>query len=65
MKEALGTTYKKPTLESFCDALIIEKDKLVQLGVIHTTSISNKALVIHHKDNPTNPKKKHPRHNKK
>jgi hypothetical protein len=45
MKEALGKAYKKPTLFSFCDALIIEKDKLVQLGVINTIGTSNKALV--------------------
>jgi hypothetical protein len=65
MKEALGTTYQKLTLESFCDALIREKDKLVQLGVINTACTSNKALVIHQKDKPNNPKKKHPRHNNK
>jgi hypothetical protein len=36
MQEALGTAYKKPSLENFCDALIREQDKLVQLGVIST-----------------------------
>jgi hypothetical protein len=45
MREALGTTYKKPTLEFFCVALIREEDKLVQLGVINTGGISNKVLV--------------------
>jgi hypothetical protein len=30
-REALGSSYKKPTLESFCDALIREKYNLVQL----------------------------------
>jgi hypothetical protein len=65
MQEALGTTYKKPSLENFCDALIREKDKLVQLGVINTAGTSNKALVIHQKDKPKNPKKQHPRHNNK
>ena len=30
-KEALGTAYKKPSLESFCDALIREKYNLVQV----------------------------------
>jgi hypothetical protein len=43
--EALGTCYKKPTLESFFDALIREQDKLVQLGVINTACTSNKSLV--------------------
>jgi hypothetical protein len=45
MREALGKAYQKPTLESFCDSLIREKDNLVQLGVIITTGTSNKALV--------------------
>ena len=40
MREALGKAYQKPTLESFCDALIRQKDKLVQLGVINTTDTS-------------------------
>jgi hypothetical protein len=44
-REALGTSYQKLTLESFCDALIREQDKLVQLGVINTVGTSNKALV--------------------
>jgi hypothetical protein len=65
MKEALGIAYQKPTLESFYDALIREKDKFVQLGVINTAGTSNKALVIHQKDKPKNPKKQHPRHNNK
>jgi hypothetical protein len=45
MREALGTAYKKTTLESFCASLIREEDKLIQLGVINTTCTSNKALV--------------------
>jgi hypothetical protein len=45
MKEALGKAYVKHTLESFCASLIREEDNLVQLGVINTTSTSNKALV--------------------
>jgi hypothetical protein len=65
MREALGITYKKPSLEKFCDALIREPDKLVQLGVINTAGTSNKALVIHQKDKPKNPKKQHPHHNNK
>jgi hypothetical protein len=65
MREALGKSYQKPTLESFCDSLIGEQDKLVQLGVINTAGTSNKSLVVHQKDKPQNPKKKHPRHNNK
>ena len=65
MIEALGKAYQKTTLESFCDDLIIEQDKLVQLGVINTVGTSNKALVSQQKYKPKNPKKQHPRHNKK
>ena len=28
-REALGSAYKKPSLQSFCDTLIQEKDKLL------------------------------------
>jgi hypothetical protein len=56
MKEAIGTTYQKPTLILY---------KLVQLGVINTAGTSNKALVVHKKDEPKNPKKQHPDHNNK
>jgi hypothetical protein len=65
MREALGKVYQKPTLESFCDALIREQDKLVQLGVINTAGISNKALVAQQKDKPKNRKKQQHCHNKK
>jgi hypothetical protein len=64
MREALGKSYQKPTLESFCAALIREEDKLVQLGVINTAGTSNKALVAQQKDKPKNPKKQHPHYNK-
>jgi hypothetical protein len=62
MQEALGAAYQKPSLDNFCDALIREQDKLVQLEVISTEGTSNKALVFHQKDKP---KKQHPRHNNK
>ena len=45
MREDLGKAYEKPTLESFCAALIREEDKLVQLGVISIACTSNKSLV--------------------
>jgi hypothetical protein len=56
MREALGKSYEKPTLESFCAALIREEDKLIQLGVISTACTSNKDLVAQHKDNPSIPR---------
>jgi hypothetical protein len=65
MQEALGASYQKPSLENFCDALIREQDKIVQLGVISTAGTSNKALVVHHKYKTKNPKKKHTHHNNK
>jgi hypothetical protein len=65
IQEVVGAAYQKPTLENFCDSLIREQDKLVQIGVISTAGTSNKALVVHQKDKPKNPKKQHPRHNKK
>jgi hypothetical protein len=65
IQEAVGEAYQKPSLEKFCDSLIREKDKLVQLGVINTVGTSNKALVVHQKDKPKNPKKQHPHHNNK
>jgi hypothetical protein len=64
-KEALGSSYKKPSLMSFCDALIREQDNILQLGLINTTSISNKALAAQQKDKFKNPKKKNPCHNNK
>jgi hypothetical protein len=64
-REALGTPYKNPSLESFCDALIREEDKLVKLGVVNTTGTSNKALMAQHNYKSKNSKKQHPHHNKK
>jgi len=65
MREALGKAYKKPTLESFCDAFIREQYKLVQIGVINTAGTSNKSLVAQQNDKHKNPKKKHPHRNNK
>jgi hypothetical protein len=65
MREALGKAYQKPTLESFCAALIREEDKLVQLGVINIAGTPNKALVAQQKYKPKYPKKQHPRYNNK
>jgi hypothetical protein len=65
IQEAVGVAYQKPSLENFCDYLIREQDKLVQLGVIIIACTSNKALVVHQKDKPKNPKKQHPHHNNK
>jgi hypothetical protein len=65
IQEVVGPAYQKPSLEKFCDSLIREQDKLVQIGVISTTGTSNKSLVVHQIDKTKNPKKQHPRHNNK
>jgi hypothetical protein len=65
MREALWNAYQKPTLESFCVALIRDEDKLIQLGVISTAGTSNKDLVSQQKDKPKCPKKQHPHYNNK
>jgi hypothetical protein len=64
-KEDLGSAYKKPSLESFFDALIREKDKLLQFGLIITMGTSTTTLMSQHKDKSKNPKKKHAHHNNK
>jgi hypothetical protein len=56
-REALGSAYKEPSLESFCDSPIQEKDKIVQLRFISTVSTSNEALLAQRKDKSKNPKK--------
>ena len=46
MKEFLTTTsYQEPSLESFCDSLIREQDKLIHLGIINNADTSRKALL--------------------
>jgi hypothetical protein len=45
-RKALESAYKNLTLDSFCDSLIRDQDKLVQLGLISTTGTSSKALVV-------------------
>jgi hypothetical protein len=64
-REDLGSAYKEHSLNYFCDALILEKYKLVQLGLINIAGTYNKALAAQQKDKSTNPKKKYPRHNDK
>jgi len=57
--------YQTLTRESFCDSMIREKDKLLQIGVINIVGTFNKALVAHHKDKFKHLKKQHPCNNKK
>ena len=65
MKESLDpTSYKYASLESFCDSLIREKDKLIHLGMISNLDTSRKALLAQQKEKSKYPKKKNPRNNK-
>ena len=46
MKESLtAASYQEPSLESFCDFLIIEQYKLIHLGIINNAYTSGKALL--------------------
>ena len=48
-REALinvGTTYKTPSLDTLCDSLVREHEKLLHLGLVKTGNSSNKALVV-------------------
>ena len=46
MKESLtAASYQGPGLESFCDSLIREQDKLIHLGIINNVDTSGKALL--------------------
>jgi hypothetical protein len=63
--EPLRASCTTPSLESFCDSLIKEKDKLLHLGVPSTIGTSKKDLVSQQKLKYKHPKKQHPRINKK
>ena len=57
MKGSLtAASYQEPTLESFCDSLIREKDKLIHLGIINNADTSGKALLSQQKENSKPPK---------
>ena len=50
MKESLtAASYQEPSLESFCDSLIREKDQLIYLGIINNADTSGKALLFQQK----------------
>ena len=65
MKESLNAaSYQEPTLESFCDSLIREKDKLIHLGIINNADTSRKSLLSQQKEKSKPPKKQNFRNNK-
>ena len=58
MKESLNaTSYQEPSLESFCDSLIREQDKLIHLGIINNADTCGKSLLSQQKEKSKPPKK--------
>ena len=58
MKESLNpTSYQYLSLESFCDSLIREQDKLIHLRMIRNSDTSRKALLSQQKEKSNPPKK--------
>ena len=65
MKESLtAASYQEPSLESFCDSLIREKDKLIYLGLINNVDTSGKALSSQQKEKSKLSTKQNFRNNK-
>ena len=58
-----GTTYKTPSLDTFCDSLVREQEKLLHLGLVKTGNSSNKALVAQQSQGFKNPKKQYLKRN--
>ena len=57
MKESLtAASYQEPSLESFCDSLIREQDKLIHLGIINNVDTSGKALLSQQKKKSSLPR---------
>ena len=64
MKESLiAASYQEPSLESFCDSLIREKDKLIHLGIINNADTSRKSLLALQKENSKPPMKQNSHNN--
>ena len=58
MKESLtAASYQEPNLESFCDSLTREHDKLIHLGIINSADTSGKDLLSQQKEKSKPPKK--------
>ena len=59
-----AASYQEPSLESFCDSLIREQDKLIHLGIFNNADISGKTLLSQQKEKSKPPKKQNFRNNK-
>jgi hypothetical protein len=64
-RETQGDSYQEPSLESFFNSLIREKDKLLHLGVINTIGTSNKSLVGQQNYKTMHTKNQNPHNNNK
>ena len=51
------TSYIEPSIESFCDSLIREQDKLIHLGMIRNGDTSGKSFLAQQKEKSKPPKK--------
>ena len=59
-----AASYQEPSLESFCDSLIRNQDKLIHLGIINNADTYGKALLSQQKENSKPPKKQNFHNNK-
>ena len=65
-REALlnvGQKYKTPSLDTFCDSLVREQEKLLHLGLVKTGNNSNEALDAQMSQGFKNQKKQYPKRN--
>ena len=63
-KSLTAASYQEPSLQSFCDSLIREQDKLIHLGIINNADTSGKSLLPQQKEKSKPPKKHNFRNNK-
>ena len=64
MKQSLtAASYQGLSIESFCDSLIREQDKLIHLGIINNEDTSGKTLLSKQKEKSKPPKKQNFRNN--
>jgi hypothetical protein len=59
----VGTKYRDPFLDAFCDSLIREQEKLLPLVLFKISNSSNKSIVSQQCQGSKNQKKHHPKKN--
>ena len=60
---SVGTKYRAPSLDTFCDSLVREQERLLHLRLVKTGNSSNKALVSQQSQGFKNQKKQYPKRN--